>query len=141
MSQALQKCSKRFKVTPFKYQNVSGRIAIKMLIMVVAEDIISQTPLDSEAPALGVHTACGQHPLRLLDPIHTESRRCLGIMSPGVAVSHWPMGAQDRYGGFLGQIGAAEVTPELPVGLSQRSLCATLLAAFPSWSHIPFSFS
>lgn len=92
---------------------MSGRIAIKMLIMVVAEDVSSQTPLDSQAPALGVHSACGQHPRRLLEPIHAESRQCLGIMSPGVALSHWQMGAQDRYGGFLGQIGAAEVTPEL----------------------------
>lgn len=57
------------------------------------------TPLDSQASSLGIFTASGQHPLRLLEPTLRE-QKCLGITSPGAGLTYWLMGTQYKYSSF-----------------------------------------
>lgn len=70
---------KSFKVTPFKYQNVSGRTDVKMLMVAGAERVIAQTlqilrPFPGGAHCRTAPTSCWDCAPRAREP---------GVVSPG----------------------------------------------------------
>lgn len=104
---------KKAEGTPFEYQSLSGNIDTKMFIMTGAENVCTQTLLDYRTLSLGLLSASSQRPPwllvvggrgrdggvvgethsphptppRLLEHTHPESWKCLGIMSPGAALT------------------------------------------------------
>lgn len=84
MIQTLQKCLKSFKVISFKCQNVSGRIDIKLLITIVAENVGSNSSRFSH-----IFSGCSHcqwsAPTEAAEATPRE-QKCLGIMSPGAGL-------------------------------------------------------
>lgn len=85
-------------MTPFNYQKLSGRIDTKTFTLIASEDFGAKTHLDNQARSLGALSASSQPPQLLTEDsphpaqaagthTHPESRKCLGIMSPGAALT------------------------------------------------------
>lgn len=113
---------KSFKVTPFKYQNVSGRMDRKMLMVVGEGGVIAQIhrPLlrGLSLPAQPPPTAGTAHPA-----LPTDGQES----SLGSPASWAPLGSR---GDAQGSRGAES---QFPLSL--------LAGASPCWSHDPSSFS
>lgn len=124
MIQTLQKCLKSFKVISFKCQNVSGRIDIKLLIMIVAENVGSNSSRFSR-----IFSGCSHcqwsAPTEAAEATPRE-QKCLGIMSPGAGL----MGTWYKYSSFPSWNGDS-LSPEVSVELGQSALCTTLLSFLP----------